>query len=73
MPTDAQKVLERALTLPPLERASIVEGLLSSLDHPDPAIDHVWAQEAEDRIAAYEAGRLMAVSEEQVFAELDRL
>lgn len=66
----AQKLLRQALGLPAIERAALVEGLVESLDRPDPAIDALWLKEAESRMAAYRAGELGAVDAEDVFAEL---
>ena len=73
MSIEAQQVLENALALPAVERAAIVESLLSSLDQPDARIDEVWAEEAERRIAAYEAGRMKAIPADEVFQEFDQL
>jgi putative addiction module component (TIGR02574 family) len=73
MSIEAQQILESALTLPAIERAAIIESLLSSLDHPDAHIDDVWAEEAEQRIAAYDAGQMTAVPAEEVFKEFDHL
>ena len=53
-----EAMLEQALALPTKERVALVEKLLASLDQPDPAIDKLWAEEAEDRIKAYEAGEM---------------
>lgn len=50
MSTTSDKLLEKALHLPPLERAAIADGLLSSLDKPDAEIDKLWAEEVESRI-----------------------
>ena len=61
------EILERALRLPPEERFVIVEGLLKSLDVPDPDLDRVWADEAERRLAAYRDGKLSAIPIEEVF------
>jgi len=66
----AQKLLRQALGLPAIERAELVEGLLESLDRPDPALDALWLKEAESRMAAYRAGELGAVDAEDAFAEL---
>jgi len=54
------------LTLSPKDRAALAEKLLASLDQPDPAIDALWAKEAEDRISGYEAGKLEAIPAEAV-------
>ncbi len=43
---------------------------IASLDKADPSRDALWIKEAEDRLAAYDAGELDAVDAEQVFAEL---
>lgn len=61
------EILERALQLPPGERFILVEGLLKSLDVPDPELDRIWADEAEKRLKAYRDGRLSAVPIEEVF------
>lgn len=63
------EILEEALKLRPEERSIIVEGLLKSLDAPDPNIDAVWIEEAERRLAAHRAGRLGAVPFEEVFKD----
>ncbi|HEY3412690.1 MAG TPA: addiction module protein [Armatimonadota bacterium] len=73
MSSTAKSILESALALAPTERAEIAEGLLSSLDRPDPSIDALWAEEAERRIAAYDAGEVPAIPADQVFAEAERL
>jgi putative addiction module component (TIGR02574 family) len=69
MSTEAQEILDRALALPPVEKARIVDQLLSSLDQPDEAIDALWRKEVEDRIRAYNAGILKSVSLEEVLAK----
>jgi hypothetical protein len=51
---------------------ALIEGLILSLDKPDPAIDALWLKEAESRMAAYRSGELEAVDADQVFAELGR-
>jgi putative addiction module component (TIGR02574 family) len=62
----AEKLIQQALDLPADERAEVAERLLSSLE-PLSAIDHLWAQEAEDRIDAYERGEIEAIPAEDVF------
>jgi hypothetical protein len=54
--TDFQDILNRALALPPADKARIANELLKSLGEPDEAIDGLWRKEVEDRIAAYKAG-----------------
>lgn len=62
-----EKLIQQALGLPADERAEVAERLLSSLEPPVPAIDQLWAQEAEDRIDAYERSEIEAISAEDVF------
>jgi len=52
-----------------LEKARLVDELLSSLDQPDEEIDALWRKEVEERIKAYQAGRLHSVSLAEVLAK----
>ncbi len=64
-----EKLVEELMSLSPIEKAELVETLLSSLDKPDSEIDELWAKEAEDRLDAYNKGELKAVSLEDVLAK----
>lgn len=55
-------ILKEAITLPPSERALLIDELLNSLDEKDNEIDRLWAKEAESRIDAYDNGKLKSVS-----------
>lgn len=68
----ADKLIREALGLNPVERALVIEELLSSLDKPDAELDSKWAKEAEDRLGAHEAGEIESIPADQVFAELGR-
>lgn len=68
----AEKLIREALKLAPIERATLIEERLSSLDKPDPGLDAKWAQEAEDRLDAYRAGKIEAIPASEVFSELGR-
>ena len=69
----AQAVMEEALALPPVDRASLIEGLISSFDPAGRlAIDRAWAAEAESRIDAYECGRLKAKPLKSVIQRVNR-
>jgi putative addiction module component (TIGR02574 family) len=72
MSQSAKAILHQALELPSNDRAALVEGLIASLDKPDPALDALWLKEAEDRLAAYRTGELDAIDAERVFAELGK-
>jgi len=72
MVASTETLLRQALELPANDSAALVDGLIVSLDKPDPAIDALWLREAESRMAAYRSGELDAVDADQVFAELGR-
>jgi len=74
MTIQSEKVLTEALNLPPIERAEIVEKLLSSFEFSDrTAIDELWAKEAESRIDAYERGDIKAIPAKDVFEKIEHL
>lgn len=67
------QVLRDALDLPPDERADLVERILSSFEAPDrKRIDELWAKEAEDRIDAYDEGRIRSIPAPQVFDQIEK-
>jgi putative addiction module component (TIGR02574 family) len=67
--TNTQKILKNALELPTLERANLVDKLLSSIDQPDEQIDNLWRKEVEDRIKAYQDGKIKAVTIQEVLSK----
>ena len=68
--TDAAKNLSaQARKLPAAERIELVDEILASLDETDPAIDQLWAKEAEERLAAYRRGEIKAQALEEVLAK----
>jgi putative addiction module component (TIGR02574 family) len=73
MPKHAERILAEALELPPVERAELVENLLSSFEFQSrKAIDALWAHEAEDRIDAFDRGEMTAIPAKDVFAEIEK-
>lgn len=70
MTTSTESVLQAALRLTAEERAALVDGLIKSLDQPDPNIDALWLKEAQDRVAAYRSGELDAADAKKVFSDL---
>jgi len=62
-------LLSAAKNLAPVERLDLIEQLLDGLDKPDEALDALWVQEAEDRLAAYRRGEIRAVSLSDVMAK----
>ncbi len=69
MSNSANMILDRALELSAIERASVAEKLLFSLDSPDLKIDALWAKEADSRVEAYIKGEIETISAEEVFAK----
>jgi len=67
----AQEIIELAMTLKATERFAIVDKLIESLDHPDPAIDALWADEAECRLKAFDQGQLSAISISEALDHLE--
>ena len=72
MTARAEQVLSEALSLAPSERAQLAERLFSSLDISQEEIDHLWAQEADSRIDAYNRGDIKAVSANDVFKNISQ-
>ncbi|MBC7357846.1 MAG: addiction module protein [Desulfacinum sp.] len=58
----SEDILQQAMNLPPLEKIRLIDSLLCSLDRHDQKLDELWAQEVENRITAYEQGRIRSVS-----------
>ena len=68
---NTKKVFSEALQLPPIERAELIEELLSSFEFPSgKSVDELWAEEVEDRIDAYDRGELTATSAKKVFDKI---
>ena len=68
-----EKILNDALLLPPIERAELIERLLSSFQFSNrKEIDLLWSRESEDRIDAFERGEIGSVSAREVFQKIDR-
>lgn len=71
MSPSARAILDDALALPPVERAGLIEELLSSFDRQSRAsVDTAWAAEAEERIDAHDRGEISSVPLESV---IDRI
>jgi putative addiction module component (TIGR02574 family) len=64
--SNMDNIFEEAAALSPFKKAQLIDKLITSLDKPDKEIDELWAKEAEDRIDAYDQGKLKAVSLEKV-------
>ncbi len=73
MVKQGKQILAEALKLPPVERAELVENLLSSFEFQSrKAIDALWAEEVEDRIDAFDGGEMAAIPAKDVFADIEK-
>lgn len=67
-----RQVLTEALALPPVERAELIERLHESFNPTDREhLDRLWAQEAEERINAYERGEIGSSPAASVFEKIN--
>lgn len=74
MTAQAQQILKKALLLPPIERAELIERVFDSFGyHGKENFDVLWAKEAEARIDAFEKGKLKAVPAKKVFQRIEKL
>lgn len=73
MSEEGKEILAKARKLPPSERASLVEKLLSSFEFPSrKKIDELWAKEAESRIEAYNHGAINSIPAKKVFGKIGK-
>jgi hypothetical protein len=71
MDVNVQKVMDKALSLPADARVSLVEKLITSLNLPTQAeIDHLWAEEAEQRISQIDRGEVELISGKKIFERI---
>lgn len=73
MSTSLKQIEEQARALTAEERAKLAESLLESLHSPISDVEKTWAEEIEQRIAAFDRGEIAAYSAEDVFADARRL
>ena len=69
-----EQIFIEALSLPTRERASLVHRLLVSLENEEgsPEIEAAWKQEAQERCAAFDEGRITERDADLVFREAYR-
>jgi putative addiction module component (TIGR02574 family) len=73
MATSFKEIEQQARALAAEDRAKLAETLLESLQAPLSEIETAWAQEIEERVAAFDRGETQAYAAEDVFAEARRL
>lgn len=59
-------LLETALKLEPADRFALADEILRSLERPDPAVDALWIEEAQRRLAAFRRGESSTFEAEDV-------
>jgi putative addiction module component (TIGR02574 family) len=64
--TTADRIFHEASALSPIEKARLIDKLISDLDKSDPEINEMWVKEAEDRIDAYNQGKMKAITLEKL-------
>lgn len=72
MLTLEKPIMRKIEMLPDLEKLQLIDVLWEQLDHPDPEIDKIWADEARARRQAYKDGALKTVSYEEVMSKYKR-
>lgn len=70
MSTD--EIIQEAQSLPPEERAAVVDSLLRTLHAPDPATDDAWLNVARARLAKLDSGDAKPVPGQDVLARLEK-
>lgn len=73
MAASFKEIEQQARALAAEDRAKLAETLLESLRAPLSEIEAAWAQEIEERVAAFDRGETQAYAAEDVFAEARRL
>ncbi len=70
MSTDLKELEEKAMLLPPQQRAELAERLIASLDRLDDAeYERLWMEEAARRYEEYQKGNISGRLAEEVFRD----
>jgi len=74
MSPQVMQISNDAMKSSPYERIELIENLFFSLEAPGERkrIDKLWAEEAEDRLSAYESGEIETISASKVFEKVAR-
>lgn len=74
MTSQTKQILKEVLSLAPIERAELIESMFRSFNYSSRNnVDALWAKEAEERIDAFEEGKLKSVSVRKVLQKIDKL
>jgi len=69
---DIDKILANILVLKKEEKLYLVEQILTSLHPVNKGVDAAWAEEAEERVKAFESGNVHEVNLQDAFAKYDK-
>lgn len=67
-----EKLKKEILDLKSQDKIHLLELIIESLDKPDKEIEAKWVKESEKRYDAYKAGKLKAVSYQDVMDKLNK-
>lgn len=73
MSASLKQIEEQARALDAEERAKLAESLLESLHSASAEVEKAWAEEIEQRVAAFDRGEIPAYAAEDVFADARRM
>lgn len=72
MKPKTRKIYAEESTLPPVERAELIERIIESSDaEPDESFRKAWEAEAERRLSEYRNEKAAVVSEDEVFYRIE--
>ena len=66
----AEKIYDEVLDLPSNDRLGLIDKLLESITPASRSIQDAWIQEAEKRLAQYDAGTVEAIPGEEIFSKV---
>ena len=66
------KIFADILALNKDEKLKLVDQILTSLHPLNKGVDAAWAEEAEERVKAFEAGNIYEVDAQETFAKYDK-
>ncbi|MCH8535333.1 MAG: addiction module protein [Flavobacteriaceae bacterium] len=71
--TVKDKLIKEALFLPVPEKTELINHLIESLDEPEPRVDALWKELSENRIDAYEPGKISSVTIKESFFKIQKV
>jgi len=69
--TNIQKIYNQTLLMKPVDKIKLIEMLISSINLPNCSdeIEKEWNKEIEDRLKAYNDGKIKTISANKVFSK----